>query len=137
MFVNPYSCSCTTCHDYVSAEKEWRRQVEQEEQEPSLPPAPPASLTSLERRLALGRRLGIAPAAPAAPVAPVAPPAPTEDSVMQTLRDFSDALRKRQDVIYSEPIVSHDEMAAQDMEWNDLDRKIDAIENVLSLFSAE
>lgn len=54
---------------------------------------------------------------------------------MVRLRTLRSQLQLRQDEVYSQDARSHDEMAMQDEEWNELDRKIDAIEGVLSAFN--
>lgn len=57
------------------------------------------------------------------------------DGLMDQLRGLRAELQIAQDNVYRDA-RSHDEMAAQDAEWDDLDRKIDAIEQVMSSFGA-
>lgn len=67
------------------------------------------------------------------------PPAsvrPTEDDVMDLLRSLRADLQIRQREVYSGATASHDEQAAQDAEWSELDRKINAIEQTLLTFGA-
>ena len=78
-------------------------------------------------------------AAPAPSV--VAPPHRREldhvDELMDGLRGLRAELQIQQDHVYDEGLArSHDEMAAQDAEWDELDRKIDAIEQVMLSFGA-
>ena len=59
------------------------------------------------------------------------------DALMDGLRGLRAELQIQQDHVYDEGYArSHDEMAAQDAEWDDLDRKIDAIETVMLSFGA-
>ena len=59
------------------------------------------------------------------------------DRLMDQLRELRAELQIEQDHVYDEGLArSHDEMAAQDAEWDDLDRKIDAIEQVMLSFGA-
>jgi hypothetical protein len=48
------------------------------------------------------------------------------------LRAHLATLRERQDRVYDGPTRSHDEMAAQDAEFDELDRKISEIEDILA-----
>ena len=76
----------------------------------------------------------------ALPAAPLPFPLRTErtdvDALMDGLRTLRAELQLQQDDVYSGETRSHDEMAAQDAEWEDLDRKIHAIEQVMSSFGA-
>lgn len=56
------------------------------------------------------------------------------DALMAQLRTLRGTLQTRQDAVYDEQARSHDEMAAADEEWQDLDTKIHAIEDVLTAF---
>ena len=59
------------------------------------------------------------------------------DELMDRLRTLRAELQIAQDHVYDEGLArSHDEMAAQDAEWDELDRKIDAIEQVMLSFGA-
>ena len=57
-----------------------------------------------------------------------------EESVLVRLSSLRFTLKGRQDAIYSEAYRSHDEAAAQDAEWEELDSKITAIETLLRAF---
>ncbi len=57
------------------------------------------------------------------------------DALMDGLRGLRAELQIQQDHVYTDA-RSHDEMAAQDAQWDDLDRKIDAIETVMLSFGA-
>jgi hypothetical protein len=57
-----------------------------------------------------------------------------EESVLVRLSNLRRSYKERQDAVYSEAYRSHDEAAAQDAEWEELDNKIDAIETLLRLF---
>ena len=61
--------------------------------------------------------------------------APDEDEVMDQLRSLRSILQLRQDEVYH-GCRSYDEMAAADEEFEELDRKIDAIEQCMSVFGA-
>ena len=153
MFVNPYACSCGTCVSHVAAERE--------EDEPapavvvSLAPPPP-----LARSSALGWGAGTgAGATPSfwsalAHASTDEEPAPTpallrsatgapepltdtfQEETFDRLRTLRAQLQGRQDAVYEEEVRSHDEMAAQDLEWEQLDRQIHAIEQLLLSFGA-
>lgn len=144
MFVNPFTCSCTTCANYL-AEHEPHPPSPEVLTPPVLAEAadsPPPLLTS---HLALGR-------APANQTwdgsawIPSAPPlvrvnaffprdARTEqDELLSRLRALRDQLHEEQDQIYEGEARSHDEMAAQDIAWNEIDEKIMAIDNLLQVF---
>jgi hypothetical protein len=43
-------------------------------------------------------------------------------------------LKAEQDEVYDQDYRSHDEMAAADVEWEDIDNKIHAIEELLTAF---
>jgi uncharacterized protein involved in exopolysaccharide biosynthesis len=69
--------------------------------------------------------------------APVTTDEAEEESVMDALRGLRATLQIQQDHIYDGGYArSHDEMAAQDAEWEELDRKISAIEECLLAFGA-
>jgi hypothetical protein len=169
MFVNPYSCSCATCVDYVAE----RSSPAAEEDAPApwaapegsglglglgaLPPPTPVSLTRSSTGFvegwggeerpapALARTvtgLGYAVAeseeeadGEAAPALPgLGPCSAEEESLLVRLSNLRLSLKERQDAVYSEDCRSHDEMAAQDAEWTELENKIDAIEALLRSF---
>lgn len=50
-----------------------------------------------------------------------------EESLLLRLSTLRLQLKQRQDAVYDGVVRSHDEMAAQDAEWDELDRKIDAM----------
>lgn len=56
------------------------------------------------------------------------------DTLMDQLRALRASLQVRQDKVYEESVGSHSDMSVQDMEWEDLDNKIHAIEGVLGAF---
>jgi len=86
----------------------------------TLPPPPP-----LVRVNAFADALGRTPSATTS----------EEAELMDRLRTLRSQLQTRQDEVYSQDARSHDEMAMHDAEWEELDRKIDAIEQVLSAFN--
>lgn len=53
-------------------------------------------------------------------------------TIRSSLLDYSQVLRERQDALDHSGCRSHDEMAAQDAEWDDLDRQIDEIDEILA-----
>jgi hypothetical protein len=57
-----------------------------------------------------------------------------EDDVMARLQTLRARLLTQQDNCHEGPFRSHDEMAAADAEWDELDTKIHAIEELLSAF---
>jgi hypothetical protein len=57
-----------------------------------------------------------------------------EEDVLNRLRLLRADLQTQQDEVYSGETRSHDEMAAQDQEFDELDRKIMAIEQLLTSF---
>lgn len=59
-----------------------------------------------------------------------------ESTVLRSAHSLRLSYQARQDLIYSEEHRSHDEMAAADAEWEDLDSKISAIDSVLRAFGA-
>ena len=59
---------------------------------------------------------------------------PEEDAVMARLQSLRARLLTEQDAVYSTECDSHDEMAALDVQWEELDSKISAIEQLLSAF---
>jgi hypothetical protein len=59
------------------------------------------------------------------------------DELMDRLRGLRSELQLQQDRVYSGVDArSHDEMAAHDTEWDELDRQIHAIEQVMVSFGA-
>jgi hypothetical protein len=60
-----------------------------------------------------------------------------QEETMNRLRTVLERVQARQDAVYDGETRSHDEMAAQDAEWEELDRQIHAIEEVLCLFNRE
>jgi hypothetical protein len=172
MFVNPYDCSCTTCHDYLA-----------DHEEESMPPPLPLqeieaadSLLLLNRILMSDTRFETPPRSSSVartlsfsppPVLrsmtgfhytpspredtgtlPASPPPPSvpEEIVLQPaqakiiydgLTDYIQMLRIQQDKVYDTPTRSHDEMAAQDMEFEELDRKIAEMDDILQVLQTE
>jgi hypothetical protein len=71
----------------------------------------------------------------AQPVLPgLGPCSEDEEGVLVGLSDLRFSYKQRQEAIYSEAYRSHDEAAAQDAEWDELDSKITAIETLLRAF---
>ncbi len=106
-------------------------------------PTPPSGMSESQflnyssgGALGLGLGLGLGMGQALLGSAPVAPPLDEEERVMDALRGLRATLQIRQDAVYSTETRSHDEMAAQDAEWDELDRKIDAIEQTLLAFGA-
>lgn len=150
MFVNPYTCSCTTCQAYLGEELEPQTRPQStgtleasdsEElrpvatgyyeappatpslTEPSLPPGPPlVRVNAFTDALGRGR------------YTLTFPPANTEAELMSRLSTLRLRLKAEQDEVYDQDYRSHDEMAAADVEWEDLDNKIHAIEELLTAF---
>ncbi len=73
-------------------------------------------------------------AEPAAALPGLGPCSAEEESLLVRLSNLRLDLKERQDAVYDEACRSHDEMAAQDAEWTDLDSKIDAIEALLRAY---
>ena len=166
MFVNPYSCSCATCVDYVGARSSPAEDAPAPWAAPegsglglglgALPPPTPVSLTRSstgfvegwggEERPAPSLRsltgLGYAVAesdeeadgAASAALPGLGSCSAEEESLLLRLSALRLQLKERQDAVYSEDCRSHDEMAAQDAEWTELENKIDAIEALLRSF---
>jgi hypothetical protein len=67
-------------------------------------------------------------------VEPIPEVEPEEDAVMAGLQRLRASLLVQQDAVYSTDGRSHDEMAAQDAEWEELDNKIHAIEALFMAF---
>lgn len=127
LFVNPYDCSCTTCLNVVEEEPARRPQstgtLEASDSEDLLPPAPPLVRVSAFAD-ALGRL----------PYNPLAQPGSSEADIMSQLSTLRLRLKAEQDAVEDEDFRSHDEMAAADAQWDELDAKISAIEDVLTAF---
>lgn len=76
---------------------------------------------------------GAAAAAP--PLAAAATAAETEESaLLERLKDLRDRLSLEQEAVHEQEFRSHDEMAAADQEWEFLDNKICAIDDLLRAF---
>lgn len=142
MFVNPSTCPCTTCRSVV-AESEGVVEavpVAAQEERPPGPGigllSPPQTPPSVQRDTLLPPPLLIRVNAFSDALGRSFSDTRTEeDELMGRLRTLRSQLQLRQDEVYSQDARSHDEMAMQDEEWNELDRKIDAIEGVLSAFN--
>jgi hypothetical protein len=176
MFVNPYNCSCTTCHDYLEGENENPMAV-------TYAPPPPRPLQEIEAadslvllnrilmsdtrfetppRSSVARTLSYSPPPVLRSMTgfhytpspredtgtlPASPPASVpEEIVLQPaqakiiydgLTDYIQMLRIQQDKVYDTPTRSHDEMAAQDMEFEELDRKIAEMDDILQVLQTE
>jgi hypothetical protein len=59
-----------------------------------------------------------------------------QEETFNRLRILRARLQTRQDAVYESETRSHDEMAAQDAEWEELDNQIHAIEQLLLSFGA-
>lgn len=57
-----------------------------------------------------------------------------EEDLLCRLRALRDQLQEEQDEVYQGETRSHDEMAAQDVHWDELDAKIASIDNLLRVF---
>jgi uncharacterized protein involved in exopolysaccharide biosynthesis len=60
-----------------------------------------------------------------------------QERTLESLRRLRAHLQERQDVLYDEEHRSHDEMAAADTEWEELDRKMTAIDALLEAFESQ
>jgi len=160
MFVNPQTCACSGCSVYRA----------EQSTVPSLPPPPPLVdsnaadiLLSMSRAapvwsspIALGRTESIVtPWLPESmtasggirlfpwddepSTAAQTTEAPQQDNaaIRTHLQDYQQVLRERQDELDHTGCRGHDEMAAQDMEWEELDRKISEIDDILATLGTE
>ena len=110
------------------------------------PPARIAPASTLRFGMGMGLSSWNQGALRFAPPPPPTPPAPEEGSVSLTadeveavvknLREYADVLRERQDHVYDAECRSHDEMAAQDVEFDEIDRKIMEIDEILATLEA-
>ena len=154
MFVNPYACSCITCESVV---QDWQAPVafapppptpaEMEAAEAllslsgiSLAPPPPPSLTRSitgfhYRPSDTGTLPADSPVPAAVPEEIVLKPEQAK-TIAECLQEFVDILQERQLKLYDGPARSHDEMAARDMEFDEIDRKISEIDEILAVLSA-
>jgi hypothetical protein len=73
---------------------------------------------------------------PAPSPAPLGSKEDEMEDICSRLRYVRADLQTQQDEVYSGEVRSHDEMAAQDQEFEDLDRKIMAIEQLLTAFGS-
>ena len=63
-------------------------------------------------------------------------PAPEEnhhEDAIHAVKLLIEQLKKKQDAVYETEARSHDEMAAQDMEWEEFDKKINAAQQCLDI----
>ena len=102
---------------------------------PTIPPGPPlvrvnAFTDSLGRE---GYRVSLNPLADLLREQS-ALPGSTEANIMSQLGALRLRLKAEMEELDNEPCRSHDEMAAVDIQWEDLDTKINAIEEVLTAF---
>ena len=58
------------------------------------------------------------------------------ETTAESLREMIQILRERQDKVYDQKCRSHDEMAAQDAEWDELDRKIAELDDIMAVLEA-
>ncbi len=129
-FVDPQSCSCAGCADYCcenSAATEEALGPTESLTESQSPPPPSVPLV-----FKMGFPLRPAAAAAEAVIDPLS----LGEETANSLRLLRARLQSRQDAVYEGETRSHDEMAAQDAEWEELDNQIHAIEQLLSSFRA-
>jgi hypothetical protein len=129
-FVDPQSCSCAGCADYCgscSAEEALGPTESLTESQSAPPPSVP---------LVFKMGFPLRPAAAAAEAEAVIDPLSLDEVTANSLRLLRARLQSRQDAVYEGETRSHDEMAAQDAEWEELDNQIHAIEQLLSSFRA-
>jgi hypothetical protein len=140
-FVDTSGCPCGTC----LAE----RSAPEEESSSSLGPAPTpiSGISEAQVRLysSLGAGTGLvftgglgrSSAVYNVPMGGLGPaPTDEEQPVMDALRKLRATLQIRQDAVYTEEAGSHSDQALQDQEFEELDRKIQAIENCLIAFGS-
>ena len=138
-FVNPYVCPCETCVDFVAERSATKAS------ESSAPTPTPASLTRASTEtlgagcampsLRSETGLGGAAAVPSLPTLRLC--AVEEESLLLRISALRLELKERQDAVYDQVCRSHDEMAAQDAEWEELDRKIRAMEILLEAYGLQ
>jgi hypothetical protein len=160
--VSPSGCSCTTCVDYVGAQ----RSASPAPAPLATPPPPQHSLVlgmgsdfwarfnplppgqgwgapSPALEPTLSRFNTLPPGAPSPALARSSSVAEEEtledfqERTLESLRSLHRRLQERQDVLYDEEQRSHDEMAAADTEWEELDRKMTAIDALLEAFQPQ
>lgn len=100
-----HGCSCYTCRDVLDPTGEEDAATAVAASVPR-PPTPPPSPSPLE----VSNHL--------------------EDAI-HSLKLLIEQLREKQDAVYESDVRSHDEMSAQDMEWNEYDRKIMSVEQAI------
>ena len=145
--VSPSGCSCTTCVDYVGAE----RSASPAPRPLATLPPPQHSLTgtgsgfwarfgprsSTDVEFSLSRFNTLPPGAPSLARSSSVVEETLEQRTLESLRSLRAHLQERQDVLYDEEHRSHDEMAAADTEWEELDRKMTAIDALLEAFEPQ
>lgn len=156
MFVNPYNCSCSTCRGYIAETQEDEQQQTQEAgmgMSSTLPPQTPSlSLTSGQTLVAsededevrIRAQINSPPTLPPAPPLvrvnafsysnTYTPEEIEEQNTMSALMRLRNRLDQQRETVYTNDHRSHDEMAAEDARWDELDEKITAIDTVLTLF---
>jgi len=145
--VNPSACSCTTCVDYVGAQ----RSASPAPRPLATLPPPQHSLTdtgsgfwarfgprsSTDVDFSLAHFNTLPPGDPSLARSSSVVEETLEERTLESLRRLRAHLQERQYVLYDEEQRSHDEMAAVDAEWEDLDRKMTAIDALLEAFEPQ
>ena len=145
--VNPSACSCTTCVDYVGAQ----RSASPAPRPLATLPPPQHSLTdtgsgfwarfgprsSTDVEFSLAHFNTLPPGDPSLARSSSVVEETLEERTLESLRRLRAHLQERQDVLYDEEQRSHDEMAAVDAEWEELDRKMTAIDALLEAFEPQ
>lgn len=145
-FVNPETCSCSTCVSVVGLSSPPLRTEDLSGSwvwsAATLGTGAGASL----QRSATGTEtpsrdfpssLPAPPPLRRVPSLPAQTPRSLEDEetdILKQLASFRATLLLRQDRVYEEEAGSHSDMALQDTEWSELDEKIAAVESLLSSF---
>ena len=148
-FVDPSSCSCRTCTSFMGQEDGLQSASSAPSPLPSGPGTGAGASVGLTRSYTSQDWITMETTVSQKSTVPSLPP-PTsfarsnaivektlqeeEEDILKSLASLRAVYRLRQDKVYAEEATSHDEMAAQDMEWSELDEKIAAIEGLLSRF---
>jgi hypothetical protein len=162
MFVNPYNCSCSTCCEFLAEKTEEQQQetrpqstgtleVSDNEElrpiatthyheppatpsltQPTIPPGPPLVRVNAFSD-ALGRHGYTVRYNPLGDLLR-SQSALTEAGLMSQLSTLRLRLKAEQEEVMNQGFRSHDEMAMADVEWEELDSKITAIETLLRAF---
>lgn len=101
MFVNPYACSCMTCVNHVAHE---HGHLAHEQSHDATTAEPP-------RQISLS--------------------SDQANALKKALTSRIEELKRQQDAISHDDARSHDEMAAMDAEWDELDAEIHQLEGIV------